>query len=260
MVDPGDAGRLASLSTLGAHHPRRSTVDPHPAGAARPATVERLATALNRCFETFTADADTFAADAFFDLLPPFWRFQLKGPDAFARPAPAIAQGAVDRPHAAGRPDRVRIRPGARGDPGATRWRAGCCCARCATAASPRSSSTATGVGRRAARPACRRGARCCAATSRGAVMTRWTAPRRPPTADEVLDAARALAPTIAARASRGRGGPAGARRPARRARRRRLLPDAAARAATAASAPTCRPRCGCSRRWPRPTPRWPGR
>ena len=43
------------------------------------ATVHRLATALNRCFETFTADDDTFAADAFFDLLPPFWRFQLPG-------------------------------------------------------------------------------------------------------------------------------------------------------------------------------------
>ena len=52
------------------------------------ATVRRLATALNRCFETFTADADTFAADAFFDLFPPFWRFQLQGPERVPRPAP----------------------------------------------------------------------------------------------------------------------------------------------------------------------------
>ena len=57
------------------------------------ATVERLATALNRCFETFTADVDTFTADAFFDLLPPFWRFQLKGPEAFLAQLRTIARG-----------------------------------------------------------------------------------------------------------------------------------------------------------------------
>jgi ketosteroid isomerase-like protein len=48
------------------------------------ATVERLSTAFNRCFETLDAGEDVFAADAFFDLYPPFWRFQLQGPDAFA--------------------------------------------------------------------------------------------------------------------------------------------------------------------------------
>ena len=58
------------------------------------ATVQRLATALNRCFETFTADADTFAADAFFDLLPPFWRFQLTGPEAFLAQLRTVARGA----------------------------------------------------------------------------------------------------------------------------------------------------------------------
>ena len=57
-------------------------------------TVRRLATALNRCFETFTADDDTFAADAFFDLLPPFWRFQLNGPEAFLAQLRTVARGA----------------------------------------------------------------------------------------------------------------------------------------------------------------------
>ena len=57
-------------------------------------TVRRLATALNRCFETFTADVDTFAADAFFDLLPPFWRFQLNGPEAFLAQLRTVARGA----------------------------------------------------------------------------------------------------------------------------------------------------------------------
>lgn len=57
-------------------------------------TVRRLATALNRCFETFTADVDTFAADTFFDLLPPFWRFQLIGSEAFLTQLRTVARGA----------------------------------------------------------------------------------------------------------------------------------------------------------------------
>jgi hypothetical protein len=61
------------------------------------ATVHRLATALNDCFVTFTADADTFAADAFFDLFPPFWRFQVRGPTAFLDQLRTIAH---DRPMA----------------------------------------------------------------------------------------------------------------------------------------------------------------
>jgi len=44
----------------------------------------QMGTAFNRCFETLDAGEDLFAPDAFFDLLPPFWRFQLRGPDAFA--------------------------------------------------------------------------------------------------------------------------------------------------------------------------------
>ena len=58
-----------------------------------PATAERLAGAFNRCFETFTADDDTFTADVFFDLLPPLWRFQLRGVDAFLAQLREIAPG-----------------------------------------------------------------------------------------------------------------------------------------------------------------------
>jgi ketosteroid isomerase-like protein len=58
-------------------------------------TVQRLSEAFNRCFETFDAGEDVFADDAFFDLLPPLWRFQLVGPAAFAAQLRAIAEGEV---------------------------------------------------------------------------------------------------------------------------------------------------------------------
>jgi hypothetical protein len=61
-----------------------------------PADVARLSEAFNRCFTTFEAPADVFTPDAFFDLLPPFWRFQLQGPDAFAAQLRSIARGDVD--------------------------------------------------------------------------------------------------------------------------------------------------------------------
>jgi ketosteroid isomerase-like protein len=57
------------------------------------ATVERLSTAFNRCFETLDAGDDVFAPDAFFDLYPPLWRFQLQGSEAFAAQLRAIAEG-----------------------------------------------------------------------------------------------------------------------------------------------------------------------
>lgn len=57
------------------------------------ATVERLSAGLNRCFEMFDADAALFAPDAFFDLLPPLWRFQLRGVDAFCAQLRSIAEG-----------------------------------------------------------------------------------------------------------------------------------------------------------------------
>lgn len=55
-----------------------------------------LARAFNGCFETLEAGEDVFAPDVFFDLLPPFWRFQLKGPAAFAEQLRELAgDGAV---------------------------------------------------------------------------------------------------------------------------------------------------------------------
>jgi hypothetical protein len=58
-------------------------------------TVDELSARFNQCFETFDAPRDLFAADAFFDLLPPFWRFQLEGGDAFVSQLRAIAGGPV---------------------------------------------------------------------------------------------------------------------------------------------------------------------
>lgn len=55
--------------------------------------VDRLSQAFNRCFETFDAGDDVFATDAFFDLYPPLWRFQLEGGDAFTAQLRAIAGG-----------------------------------------------------------------------------------------------------------------------------------------------------------------------
>jgi hypothetical protein len=57
-------------------------------------TIEHLATAFNRCFETFDPGDGVFAPDAMFDLYPPFWRFQLRGADAFGSQLRAIAEGA----------------------------------------------------------------------------------------------------------------------------------------------------------------------
>src|SRR5262245_23511521 len=59
-------------------------------------TVVRLSTAFNRCFETLDAGDDLFTPDAFFDLLPPFWRFQLQGPADFAAQLRAITEGEVN--------------------------------------------------------------------------------------------------------------------------------------------------------------------
>ena len=60
-----------------------------------PAHLDRLTREFNRCFETLTAPDDVFAPDAFFDLLPPLWRFQVQGRDAFAAQLRAIAEGPV---------------------------------------------------------------------------------------------------------------------------------------------------------------------
>ena len=59
-------------------------------------TVDELSARFNRCFEAFDAPRDLFADEAFFDLLPPFWRFQLEGGDAFVSQLRAIACGPVE--------------------------------------------------------------------------------------------------------------------------------------------------------------------
>ena len=56
-------------------------------------TVERLSVAFNDCFTSLDAPPELFASDAFFDLYPPLWRFQLEGADAFVAQLRAIAHG-----------------------------------------------------------------------------------------------------------------------------------------------------------------------
>ena len=56
-------------------------------------TIERLSTEFNRCFQTFDAPDDVFTDDAFFDLFPPLWRFQLQGPAVMAEQLRTIAAG-----------------------------------------------------------------------------------------------------------------------------------------------------------------------
>ena len=55
--------------------------------------VDRLSEQFNKCFETFEVEGGLFSEDAFFDLLPPLWRFQLQGPQAFVHQLRAIAEG-----------------------------------------------------------------------------------------------------------------------------------------------------------------------
>lgn len=62
-----------------------------------PATVERLSAGFHRCFRAFEAEDDLFARDAFYDLLPPLWRFQFEGPgEAFTAQLRSIAEGPVE--------------------------------------------------------------------------------------------------------------------------------------------------------------------
>jgi hypothetical protein len=68
-----------------------------PPRALDPATAERLSAAFHRCFSHFEADDDVFASDAFFDLLPPMWRFQLDGPgEVFTAQLRSLAEGPVE--------------------------------------------------------------------------------------------------------------------------------------------------------------------
>ena len=55
------------------------------------ARIDELSVAFNECFNRLEVGDGVFAPDAFFDLMPPFWRFQLQGPDAFVSQLRAIA-------------------------------------------------------------------------------------------------------------------------------------------------------------------------
>ncbi|HZJ26462.1 MAG TPA: hypothetical protein VFF40_05535 [Acidimicrobiia bacterium] len=57
------------------------------------ATVARLSRGFAEVFCTFEAGEDAFAADAFFDLNMPVWRFQLQGAEAFAHQISEINEG-----------------------------------------------------------------------------------------------------------------------------------------------------------------------
>ncbi len=90
MGRPGDAGfpRPPYGQTMALQAPT-FTLDP--------ALIDRLSAGFHRCFAEFKAADDLFAADAFFDLLPPMWRFQLEGPGAtFTDQLRAIAEGPVE--------------------------------------------------------------------------------------------------------------------------------------------------------------------
>jgi hypothetical protein len=58
-------------------------------------TVERLSAAFNRSFETLDDEDGVFADDVFCDLLPPFWRFQLQGREAYLAQLRAVGHGPV---------------------------------------------------------------------------------------------------------------------------------------------------------------------
>jgi hypothetical protein len=61
------------------------------------ATADRLSAAFHRCFSDFEAADDLFAPDAFYDLLPPMWRFQLEGPgEVFTNQLRAISEGPIE--------------------------------------------------------------------------------------------------------------------------------------------------------------------
>jgi hypothetical protein len=64
-------------------------------------TIDQLSAGFNRCFETFSADDHLVSDNAFFDLLPPFWRFQLDGPTEFTDQLRSIAAGRSTSPWSA---------------------------------------------------------------------------------------------------------------------------------------------------------------
>ncbi len=60
-------------------------------------TADELADEFHRCFSTFEARVDLFAPDTLFDLLPPYWRFQIEGSnEAFCSQLRSISEGSVE--------------------------------------------------------------------------------------------------------------------------------------------------------------------
>jgi hypothetical protein len=57
------------------------------------AQVERLAAGLNRSFETCEDPDRILSHDVFFDLYPPFWRFQIQGRDAIQAQLRTLSEG-----------------------------------------------------------------------------------------------------------------------------------------------------------------------
>ncbi len=189
------------------------------------ASVARLSSGLNRCFETFEPGAGIFADDAFFDLYPPLWRFQLQGPEAFATQLRAIAEGPCEArvldvvPTASGfvmeheevqRRRRDDVHRAAAVPLRGARW--------------PDHRGRVLlqrRMGRGVACPSRRRGADAAAVGD----ATMSTAAVSAVTAADVLAAVRALGPSDR-RSGRGdRGGAGAPGRPARRSPRRRRLP-----------------------------------
>ena len=186
---------------------RRST------GASRPSTRARTSS----------------PPDVFFDLLPPFWRFQLKGPSAFAAQLRAIAGAARSAPGccASCRPRPASSwstrRPQARrGGPAAVALRG---------ARRPHHrgrSATATAAGTPRCGPGTPPRRRCCGRDGAGRGDDTPVDHRAPVTATRCSPPPDAR-PDDRRPRRRGRGGPPAARRPARRARAagcfRMLLP-----------------------------------
>ena len=63
------------------------TTDVHTTGTR----IDELSVEFNECFNHLEVHDGVFAPDVFVDLLPPFWRFQLQGPDAFVAQLRSIA-------------------------------------------------------------------------------------------------------------------------------------------------------------------------
>ena len=85
------------MRRAGVHSYGRSMTTSTPTTSLDQATADRLSAGFHRCFSHFEAADDLFAPDAFFDLLPPMWRFQFEGPGAaFAGQLQSIAEGPVE--------------------------------------------------------------------------------------------------------------------------------------------------------------------